>query len=153
MKERGWPPLHERSGSNSFAPRTIGVGIGRSSGRRPGVENVRIDWAYRRAAICAMAQGGAISDERVVAADEDRVDRTRPAVWYRCSRVRGVMSGAVWVRDRLQAAGWSVDVANARKVHEVAPLACTTDKIDARGLLMGRPDSNRPTATSAVRPC
>ena len=31
-------------------------------------------------------------------------------------------------------AGWSVAVANARKVRDVAPLACKTDKVDARVL-------------------
>jgi hypothetical protein len=44
------------------------------------------------------------------------------------------MSGAVWVRDRLQSAGWRVEVADARKVKGLAPLACKTDKVDARVL-------------------
>ena len=45
-----------------------------------------------------------------------------------------MMSGAAWVRDRLAAAGWEVQVAHARKVRDVAPLACKTDKVDARVL-------------------
>jgi transposase len=45
-----------------------------------------------------------------------------------------MMSGAVWVRDRLAAVGWRVDVAHARKVRDIAPLACKTDKVDARVL-------------------
>jgi transposase len=45
-----------------------------------------------------------------------------------------MMSGAVWVRDRLRAAGWQVEVADARKVKAIAPLACKTDKVDARVL-------------------
>ena len=45
-----------------------------------------------------------------------------------------MMSGAVWVRDRLQSAGWRVEVADARKVKGLAPLACKTDKVDARVL-------------------
>jgi transposase len=45
-----------------------------------------------------------------------------------------MMSGAIWVRDRLELAGWSVQVAHARKVRDVAPLACKTDKVDARVL-------------------
>ena len=45
-----------------------------------------------------------------------------------------MMSGAIWVRDRLSAAGWEVKVAHARKVRDVAPLACKTDKVDARVL-------------------
>lgn len=45
-----------------------------------------------------------------------------------------MMSGAVWGRDRLRAAGWSVEIADSRKVKAVAPLACKTDKVDARVL-------------------
>jgi hypothetical protein len=45
-----------------------------------------------------------------------------------------MMSGAIWVRDQLQSAGWSVAVAHARKVRDIAPLACKTDKVDARVL-------------------
>ena len=44
------------------------------------------------------------------------------------------MSGAIWVRDTLVAAGWGVQIAHARKVRDVAPLACKTDKVDARVL-------------------
>src|SRR2546430_901411 len=43
-----------------------------------------------------------------------------------------VMSGALWVRDGLVACGWQVQVADARKVKTVAPLAAKTDKVDAR---------------------
>ena len=43
-----------------------------------------------------------------------------------------MMSGAVWVRDRLEQAGWQVEVADARKVKALAPLAAKTDKVDAR---------------------
>lgn len=45
-----------------------------------------------------------------------------------------MMSGAVWVRDRLRSAGWQVEVADARRVKAVAPLACKTDRVDARVL-------------------
>jgi transposase len=38
------------------------------------------------------------------------------------------------VRDRLAGAGWEVEVADARKVKNVAPLACKTDRVDARVL-------------------
>ena len=43
-----------------------------------------------------------------------------------------MMSGALWVRDELVACGWQVEVADARKVKTVAPLAAKTDKVDAR---------------------
>src|SRR6059058_5863058 len=43
-----------------------------------------------------------------------------------------MMSGALWARDELVACGWQVQVADARKVKTVAPLAAKTDKLDAR---------------------
>src|SRR6266508_4075675 len=42
-----------------------------------------------------------------------------------------MMSGALWVRDQLVDCGWQVEVADARKVKTVAPLAAKTDKVDA----------------------
>ena len=53
----------------------------------------------------------------------------------RGTEVRAVvemMSGAIWVRDQLAAAGWRVQIAHAHKVRDVAPLARETDKVDAR---------------------
>jgi transposase len=40
------------------------------------------------------------------------------------------MSGARFVHDQLELAGWDVRVANAVKARGIAPLACKTDKID-----------------------
>ena len=68
------------------------------------MEYLGIDWSYRRAAWCSLSDAGAI------------------------------LSGAIWVRDQLAAAGWRVQIAHARKVGDVAPLACKTDKVDARVL-------------------
>src|SRR5436853_598057 len=45
-----------------------------------------------------------------------------------------MMSGAAWVAETLQAAGWKVQVADSRKARALAPLAAKTDKIDARVL-------------------
>jgi transposase len=41
------------------------------------------------------------------------------------------MNGARFVHDTLELCGWSVEVADARKVKGLAPLACKTDRIDA----------------------
>jgi transposase len=98
------------------------------------MQYVGIDWAYRRAAWCAKQADGTISGEGFVPADEDGLARL---VLELGSEVHGcleMMSGAVWVRDRLAGAGWEVEVADARKVKNVAPLACKTDKVDARVL-------------------
>jgi transposase len=93
-----------------------------------------IDWAYRRAAWCARSDNGTITGEGVVPADEDGLTKLVLAVGADVKACVEMMSGAVWVRDRLAAAGWQVRVAHARKVRDVAPLACKTDKVDARVL-------------------
>jgi transposase len=41
------------------------------------------------------------------------------------------MTGARFVHDRLEQAGWEVEIADARRVKGLAPLACKTDRIDA----------------------
>jgi hypothetical protein len=97
------------------------------------MQYVGIDWAYRRAAWWAKQPDGTISGEGFVPADEDGL-----AVGGRAG-VRGARlprddERAIWVRDRLGGAGWQIEVADARKVNNVAPLACKTDKVDARVL-------------------
>src|SRR5438477_2923389 len=44
------------------------------------------------------------------------------------------MNGARFVHDRLELARWQVELADAQKVKGLAPLACKTDRIDARVL-------------------
>lgn len=41
------------------------------------------------------------------------------------------MTGARFVHDQLELAGWEVDIADAQRVKGLAPLACKTDRIDA----------------------
>ena len=98
------------------------------------MQYVGIDWAYRRAAWCALGDGGAISGEGVVPADEDGLARLVLTVGPEVRACVEMISGAAWVRDRMAAAGWEVAVAHARKVRDIAPLACKTDKVDARVL-------------------
>jgi Transposase len=51
------------------------------------------------------------------------------------------MNGARFVHDRLELAGWQVEIANAQTVKGLAPLACKTDRIDAWVLAeLGRRD-------------
>ena len=97
-------------------------------------EYVGIDWAYRKAAWCAKSLGGAIDAEGFVPADEDGLAKLVVQLGTDVKACVEMMSGAVWVRDRLRSAGWQVDVADARRVKAVAPLACKTDRVDARVL-------------------
>jgi transposase len=95
---------------------------------------VGIDWAYGRAAFCAVGEAGAIASEGLIRADEDGLAKLVLELGTDVRACVEMMSGAVWVRDQLELAGWSVQVAHARKVRDVAPLACKTDKVDARVL-------------------
>lgn len=93
-----------------------------------------IDWGTRRAAWCAVDEHGTLR-EGMVPADEDGLGRL--ALSLAGKDVRGcieMMSGAVWVRDQLLRIGWEIKIADARKVKAIAPLACKTDRVDARVL-------------------
>jgi transposase len=92
---------------------------------------VGIDWAYGRAAWCAIGESGEISEEGLIPADEDGLARLVLEVGTDVKACVEMMSGAIWVRDQLELAGWEVEIAHARKVRDIAPLACKTDKVDA----------------------
>src|SRR5437867_4597291 len=77
-------------------------------------------------------EGGVRREEGAVRADEDGLGRLMLLLGTEVKACVEMMS--VWVHDRLRAAGWRVDVAHARKVRDVAPLACKTDRVDARVL-------------------
>lgn len=92
-----------------------------------------IDWGTRKAAWCAIDDHGD-TVEGAITADEDGLAKL---VHRLGADVRGcveMMSGAVWVRDRLAACGWEIQIAEPRKVKALAPLACKTDRVDARVL-------------------
>jgi hypothetical protein len=79
------------------------------------MQYVGIDWAYRRASWCALSESGAIAGEGVVPADEDGLVRLVLRLGVDVRACVEMMSGAIWVRDQLSAAGWNVEVAHARK--------------------------------------
>jgi transposase len=51
-----------------------------------------------------------------------------------CARCSSSMNGARFVHDMLEELGWDVLVADGHTVKGLAPLACKTDRIDARVL-------------------
>ena len=102
------------------------------SGRRPEVQYVGIDWAYGEAQWCALAPGGGIAGEGGIAADREGLAQRVLGLGAEVKACLEMMSGAVWVRDGLVACGWQVEVADARKLKAVAPLAAKSDKVDAR---------------------
>src|SRR6185437_12921174 len=56
-----------------------------------------------------------------------RLDRHREPI---CAAIES-MNGARLVHDRLELAGWQVEIADAQKVKGLAPLACKIDRLDA----------------------
>jgi transposase len=81
-----------------------------------------------------MGDTGTIAGEGMIPAEESGLARLVLELGTEVEACVEMMSGAVWVRDRLQQVGWQVKIAHARKVRDVAPLACKTDKVDARVL-------------------
>ena len=75
-----------------------------------------------------------IEAEGLIPADEDGLAHLALKLGPEVKACVEMMSGAIWVKDQLELAGWSVEVAHARKVRDIAPLACKTDKVDARVL-------------------
>jgi transposase len=91
-----------------------------------------LDWAYREAQWCALSTGGEVTGEGRIPADRDGLARLVLELGDEVRACLEMMSGALWVRDQLVEWGWQVEVADARKVKTVAPLAAKTDKVDAR---------------------
>jgi transposase len=94
-----------------------------------------LDLSRKKIDVCLLSPAGEIVDEWASPPDADglRGLAARAGMWG--GPVRGViesMNGARFVHDRLEEHGWDVLIADAAKVKGLAPLACKTDKIDAR---------------------
>jgi hypothetical protein len=94
------------------------------------VQYLGIDWGTRRAAWCSLTGAGEIS-EGAISGDEDGLMRLVARLGLDVRGCIEMMSGAPWVRDRLAECGWRIEIADARKVKAIAPLACKTDRVDA----------------------
>ena len=96
-----------------------------------------LDLSRRKVDVCLMSGAGEIVDEWASPPDADGLRGLAARAAMHGGPVRGViesMNGARFVHDRLEEHGWEVLIADAQKVKGLAPLACKTDKIDARVL-------------------
>ena len=94
-----------------------------------------LDLSRRRLDVCLVDDAGELVEHTAAPPDADGLRHL--AGRLRGVRVRAViesMTGARFVHDTLEELGWEVLVADAQKVKGLAPLACKTDKIDARVL-------------------
>jgi transposase len=97
-----------------------------------------LDLSRRKVDVCLLSEQGEHLDQLAVSPDGDalrclagRIEEThREPV---CAVIES-MTGARFVHDTLEQAGWAVEIADAQKVKGLAPLACKTDKIDSRVL-------------------
>jgi transposase len=96
-----------------------------------------MDLCRTRLDICVMDHAGEILEESAWPPDADGLAHLVRHLRRRSKHVQAViesMNGARFVHDTLELAGWSVEIADAQKVKGIAPLACKTDRIDARVL-------------------
>jgi transposase len=101
------------------------------------VLHVGLDLSRRRVDVCLISGEGALIDQFAAPADRDGLHGLTRRVAVYDQPVRGViesMNGARFVHRELVAHGWEVLIADAQRVKGLAPLACKTDKIDARVL-------------------
>jgi transposase len=97
-----------------------------------------LDLSRNKIDVCLLSDQGEHLDQLATPPDADalrtlarRIEEThREPV---CAVIES-MSGARFVHDTLEQAGWDVEIADAQRVKGLAPLACKTDKIDSQVL-------------------
>src|ERR671914_2719900 len=105
----------------------------RDEGRPCVMLYVGLDLSRKRVDFDSLLEGGERYRRGEVPADRDGLrglvrrlgDAAEPVV-----AVIESMSGARFVHDELELAGWDVRIADAQKARGLAPLACKTDRID-----------------------
>jgi transposase len=96
-----------------------------------------LDLSRRRLDVCLLSELGELVEEFPAAPDVEGLRYLAGHVAGHGEPVRAViesMTGARFVHDTLEQLGWDVRIADAHKVKGLAPLACKTDRIDARVL-------------------
>ena len=99
--------------------------------------HVGLDLSRKRVDVCLISSDGELVEHFRAPADRDGLYGLTRRVAVYDEPVRGVvesMNGARFVHDELVRYGWEVLVADAQRVKGLAPLACKTDKVDARVL-------------------
>jgi hypothetical protein len=97
-----------------------------------------LDLSRRKLDVSLLSDRGEHLDQLVVPPDADGLKRSREAGGGGsrepvCAAIES-MTGARFVHDTLEQAGWEVEIADAQRVKELAPLACKTDRIDSQML-------------------
>ena len=99
--------------------------------------HVGLDLSRKRVDVCLISGEGELVEHFRAPADRDGLYGLTRRVAVYDEPVRGVvesMNGARFIHDELIKYGWEVLLADAQRVKGLAPLACKTDKVDARVL-------------------
>jgi transposase len=96
--------------------------------------HVGLDLSRKRLDYCALAGDGQLVSAAAVPPDADGLRQLAARLPAPVSAAVESMNGARFVHDQLELHGWQVEIADALKVKGLAPLACKTDRIDARVL-------------------
>jgi transposase len=98
--------------------------------------HIGLDLSRKRVDACVLDDDGEVIMETAAPPDADglRGLAERVASLGRAHAAIESMTGARFVHDQLELHGWDVEIADSAKVKGIAPLACKTDKIDARVL-------------------
>src|ERR687897_675167 len=106
----------------------------RDEGRPVAMLYAGLDLSRKRLDFCLLDADGATVEAGSSPPDADGLRALAERVARHGAPVRAAiesMNGARFVHDRLELAGWQVEIADAQKVKGLAPLACKTDRIDA----------------------
>src|SRR5947207_14935978 len=109
----------------------------RDEGRAVAMLYAGSDVSRKRLELCLLDQLGEKVEVGAAPPDADGLRGLAGRVARFAEPVRAAiesMNGARFVHDQLEQAGWQVEIADAVKVKGLAPLACKTDRIDARVL-------------------
>jgi hypothetical protein len=93
-----------------------------------------LDLSRQRLDVHVLAEDGRTVEVTAVRPDADALRTLARYVLRHGQEVPATiesMTGARFVHDQLELAGWDVEIADAQKVKGLAPLAAKTDKIDA----------------------
>jgi transposase len=96
-----------------------------------------LDLSRNRIDVCVLRDEGELVEEFSSPADSDGLSHLHRRIARHGEPVRAVvesMTGARHVHDTLERLGFDVLIADAQKTKGLAPLACKTDRIDARVL-------------------
>lgn len=99
--------------------------------------HVGLDLSRTRVDVCALDEAGEVVAVTLASPDAGGLLSLADRLAVHGEPVSAViesMTGARFVHDRLEWAGWDVAIADAAKTKGLAPLTCKTDKIDARVL-------------------